>query len=90
MKRCLILFLICLTTGCASFNSEFDCPAAKGMGCKRLSAINEEYNEKKGLPKDNLSQNTIYAKSDHIDVYLDGYHDENNVYHHPRKVTIKT
>lgn len=77
-----------MTSGCTNFKTNFDCPVSKGMGCKRLSTINEEYNIQHGI--ENVTSGTTYTKSDRVDVYLDGYEDESGVYHHPRKITIKT
>lgn len=76
------MLMICLTAGCAHFNSEYDCPASKGLGCKRLSSINEEYNHKKGLP-------SVEVMDKDIAVYLKGFQDKQGTYHHPKKLTVK-
>lgn len=88
MKRLGVLLLVFLTTGCTHLNHQFDCPPEKGVGCKRLSAINEEYNKKHGI-KTSTSRSATYIKTDQYDVYFEGYEEAPGVYHHPRKVTVK-
>lgn len=90
MIKFLPFCMIILITGCTSFNSEFNCPAFKGTACKRLSDIDQEYNEAKNLNLNGPLYKPLYAKSDHIDVHIKGFEDKTGVYHHPRTITIKT
>lgn len=34
-------------SGCASMNSEFNCPAGKGIGCKSIQEVDEQVNQGK-------------------------------------------
>lgn len=88
MKKTGTLLFVFLITGCTHLNNQFDCPPAQGVGCKRLSTINEEYNKEHGI-KNVPSRSTTYIKTDQYDVYFEGYEEAPGVYHHPRKVTVK-
>ncbi len=90
MKVWLILALVLSTSACSTFNSEFDCPPSKGVGCKRLSAINEDYNHKMEMVTETPPKSGIYTKSDHLDIFMQGYDDAAGRYHHPKKITIKS
>lgn len=44
-KFMLLAVTISFLTGCASLNSEFNCPAKKGLGCKSIEEINQKVND---------------------------------------------
>lgn len=90
MTKFVAIFPILLFVGCTHFNSEYNCPAYKGIPCRRLSEVDQEYNCTKSMNKNEPFFRQIYAQSDHIDVHIKGYEDESGTYHHPRTISIKT
>lgn len=45
MIRILSVIVFISLTGCASLNSEYNCPAKKGIGCKSIHEVNQIVDE---------------------------------------------
>lgn len=43
--KLLLISTVLAVSGCASMNSEFNCPAGKGVGCKSIHEINQMVDE---------------------------------------------
>ena len=52
MKKTLLCFFALFACACSMYQSEFDCPACKGIGCKSVSEVMDmivEREEKRDL-----------------------------------------
>lgn len=60
-KVFLLIVSLSILTGCASLNSEFNCPAKKGIGCKSIQEVNELVND--GVLDNNLIKTSKTPKT---------------------------
>jgi hypothetical protein len=87
MKKVVMILSCLLVSGCTNLNSKFDCPATPGVGCKRISDINESINQRKGASAVK-AESAEHVVNSELDIYLkdEGASDD---YQNFRKVTIK-
>lgn len=92
MCRIISLILIVLITGCASLNSEYDCPRARGLQCKSLREVDMLIGAKRvkdGAKHyfDKTYPQNPYRTSERVsEIWYAPYRDSHNVYHEARKI----
>lgn len=77
MRKLALIILLIQVSGCAAYNTDFECGAGQGAGCKSISEVNEMVNNgeigKKFEPVIIHKINTVFnykpeviAKGDHV------------------------
>lgn len=93
IKPFAIVCLIGMTSGCASFNKDFNCPAKSGIGCKSIHEVNQMVNEGElaDAPKSSVVNHTVAkhpkrTQETVLEVHIAPYEDTNGNYHAASKV----